>query len=167
VGRTALAAVLVASGALALGCGDAATQRPAAAPPRHASIANTLLVGRGDGAVRLLSIRGMGSFSVSCAHGLPKVGFRAGGGATLHATVDGSGPLRSAFLSPGRALAPRAKGRVLAQHWQLGVATEARADVVTVSISAARASAVGNPGCQAAGHATVDRGRRSNRPPSG
>jgi hypothetical protein len=160
-------AVLAAAGVLAAGCSDSATERTGAAPPRHASFANAPLVGRGDGSVHLLSIRGMGSFSVSCARGLPKVGFRAGGAATLHATVDGTGRVRSAFLDPGQGLAPRAKGGVLVQHWQLGVATEAQADVATVSISAARATAVGNLGCQASGHATVDRRRRTNRAPSG
>jgi len=113
-------AVLAAAGVLAAGCSDSATERTGAAPPRHASFANAPLVGRGDGSVHLLSIRGMGSFSVSCARGLPKVGFRAGGAATLHATVDGTGRVRSAFLDPGQGLAPRAKGGVLVQHWQNG-----------------------------------------------
>jgi hypothetical protein len=75
----------------------------------------------------------------------------------------GAAPPRHASF----ANAPRAKGGVLVQHWQLGVATEAQADVATVSISAARATAVGNLGCQASGHATVDRRRRTNRAPSG
>jgi len=95
-------AVLAAAGVLAAGCSDSATERTGAAPPRHASFANAPLVGRGDGSVHLLSIRGMGSFSVSCARGLPKVGFRAGGAATLHATVDGTGRVRRRVCTHAR-----------------------------------------------------------------
>jgi hypothetical protein len=158
--------MFAAGGALA-GCADSAQERPAAPAPRQALIANSLLVGPSDGWTPLLGVRGMGSFSVRCPQGVPRARFRASKVATVHVTVDGGGKPDSAFLNPDKTLAPPARGRVLVQRWVLGHASEASASVATVSISASRATAVGNPGCQVAGQATVVRRRRTNRAPSG
>jgi hypothetical protein len=165
--RLALVAGLACVTVLAPGCGKDVRERPGATAAGRATLGNTLILGTSAQWTPLLSVRGMGSFSVRCPKGSPQVRLRGPKGVTVHAVVAGRGAPRSAFVNPGMTLAPKAAGHVLLQHWQLGVSTEARANVASVSISASRATAVGNPGCHVAGEATVVRRARTNSAPSG
>jgi hypothetical protein len=167
VGRKCVAAVALA--VLATGCGQGGPLRQEATQAGRTVIANDLRLLPGAPAERLLTIRGMGRFRVTCPEGRTEVSFRHIGDASIDAVVDSTARLaRAEVVHPGGLIVVRSRRRAARQEWQLGIGTKARVEVADVSIAASPGDLAGvSGGCLVSAQAVVARRAHTNQAPSG
>jgi hypothetical protein len=129
---------------------------PAAKPRDEVKVVSNVQSPAGDRPSRLLSLKDMGAFDVSCDHHKARVVFTASRDQSMFATwAPSNAPAQTANIDPGTGWAP---GSATAATWQVSNFSEATVDVATVTFTAQPWGDV----CVVTLQGTVERRRRQN-----